>query len=394
MNLNEFRKLLNNFNDFPVQEKNKFIDRESDVDLLEKFSIFYKNKIVGIAGERGIGKTSLLNVISTQEEVTKIIISIEEKESKIEILIDLLFKLAENFIHSEYKEIKKTAEKVIKFIIEEKTEERSRKGGLSYFVDFNLGKVEKKSERFILLNVKEALKSLMKEVSEKYKLLLCIDEIDKESLHNFMVIIDSIKNAVRFENINIIISMPPVVYFNYLEGIITKNSSYSLENIFQEIIYLKPLSNEQISTIMRKKLMKYQDVLPADTEELILDYAMGNPRIAVLTVFNTLGRKKHTKPRLEKKDVLEVIMPVLIHYMENLDLTDKENQSLKLIAKLGTAFTKNSATNLLERNEFPQSTAYMVFDKLVEKKVLIEKNNNGKLYEFNKYLYVFFKYGG
>lgn len=88
MSINE---LIRRFNDNPLEDREFLVNRNKELLTLSRLAKNYESSIIGVTGERGSGKTTVLNLFTPEEpSVIKFIVRIEEKDIKLDIIASLL----------------------------------------------------------------------------------------------------------------------------------------------------------------------------------------------------------------------------------------------------------------------------------------------------------------
>jgi len=130
MNQKDFQKLVDNFRDRPLENETWLENRADELMWLKNATLNFSQTIIGISGERGCGKTSLLNLFDAENAI-KIILDIEEKENKFQIILDISQKLCEFVLREKLpREIKKYAQQFYEFTQNQETKLTSREYGI------------------------------------------------------------------------------------------------------------------------------------------------------------------------------------------------------------------------------------------------------------------------
>lgn len=89
------RNLVKHLVDKPLdlESRNLLVDREKEIQILNRFAEFQSYGVYGVAGETGVGKTTVLNFVEAKDACVKKI-NITLRESVDSILYDLIYKLA------------------------------------------------------------------------------------------------------------------------------------------------------------------------------------------------------------------------------------------------------------------------------------------------------------
>jgi ABC-type cobalamin/Fe3+-siderophores transport system ATPase subunit len=124
--------------DKPIDNGELLVDLEKEIEHLNKIAYFQPMGIFGVCGETGVGKTTTLNFINS-ENAKRFYVLITEKDSKEVIIGDFLYKLS-NLALGLKKEINKVANEAKEFILTEMSQSTSYGAGLSVSASFSYGK--------------------------------------------------------------------------------------------------------------------------------------------------------------------------------------------------------------------------------------------------------------
>ena len=233
------KNIVGMFNDVPLSEKEKalFVNRGKEINKLTNIGRFMQKSIYGIAGETGCGKTTLFNMLKFSDDIKMFIITITEKESKEIIIADILYILCLLIIdEKKFRKVHSLAQKVLLFLKEEeiKSKEKGIKVGKILEGESKWAKTSK--ERFSINTIKNYLKQVITAITKEYMIVLCIDEIDKERKEDVIIILDSIKDIFKCEKLSCLITLPSIMYVQYLENRDKLFSEANLENILKDIL--------------------------------------------------------------------------------------------------------------------------------------------------------------
>ena len=218
---------------------------------------------------------------------------------------------------------------------------------------------------------------------KKYgRVILLIDELDKERKEDVLIILDSLKSVFSKDNLVVIISLPFAIYREYARDRLRWNESGNLENILKDVFFLEPMSDEQIQEMILKRLKDYPDFFDGDALYEIARYSDGNPRdalwISQRIVLNNLDRNRITGDIAK-----ETIKREIRKYFEDVwELTDIQEKVLNVVARYGGS--RSSLVKRLEENGIKRQTAYTYINRLKENGLIIERNGklkvSGKIY--------------
>lgn len=380
MNLGE--KILGMFIDLPLTDKEimLFVNREKELRKMENTGRFMHSSIYGIAGETGSGKTTLFNVLKfPAKEVEKIIIPISEKETKEVIIADLVYKLCDKVIQNkQFSDSSNYAKETIDFLAQEEVKSREKGIKVGKIVEGESKWAAQAKERYNLSAIKNRLKKVIHSLTSGSKIVLCIDEIDKERKGDVIVILDSLKDILRSKNLLSFIALPQIMYHQYIEDRTLFFSEGNLENILKDVIPIGSMSDKDIEIMLDKRTQKFPEVLPEDVKELVIEFADGNPREALLVCQNALLSKKVAKTYIKEDFILTIdeIKDEMEKFIEtwigSLKLSSREKEVSKIISDESALSRAEILRLVLKKSNIPKSTLRETIDKLIEKKALLE----------------------
>ena len=363
------KKYIKAITDHPItpETKQHFLDRETEILELSKIIDIYEGLVIGVTGERGIGKTSIFNILEIPNQ-EKIIIHILNRDSKMGVLFDIVVGLTTFAENRGDKKSAKIGEKIIDIITKS---EDVKTIGFNYFIEFSDSKTHKQMFKFG--RITNELKKLIDSICEKTAIVVILDEIDKESKKDILLIIDAIKYAFLHPKATLVVSLPASIYEEYISSKHSASETYNLENIFAHITYIHPMTDSIIAQIINMLFpLRY---IEEKAKQLIIFYANGNPRKAKLTLkesgLNAIltGSKKIRAEHV--KYVIKKYMKNMIYEMGKKDwvvltniLPGKKADNVKKISKI--------------MKTTPQSI-YKYLDKLEGKGYVIYRNGNIEL---------------
>mgnify|MGYP000907629634 FL=1 len=351
-----------------MESSSYLVNRQSEVDTLSKIAMYQPYGIFGIAGETGIGKTTVLNFITPKEIfVRKVNISL--RDSLDSILYELTYNLAKSLEND--KELEKDARIIKEWITNEVSTVRGFSLGLSMVGSASANLQTSNAPRFNFFGAREKLAELItKTVQAKGKFLLLIDELDKEKKEDVLRTIDAIKSQILFDNFVIIISLPYSIYREYAADRMRWNESGNLENIFKDIVFLEPLSKSDIKELLVKRLHEYLHLISDNVFEIASDFADGNPRDALWimskTVFDNIDAQK-----LEAEHILRTMNKLTKEYITT-PLTENQRKAISLLKDF--VGTRDKLLEYLQEHGLKRTTVYSIINQLIEKKIIIERN--------------------
>jgi len=368
--------------DKPLDKNSKtlLVDRRKELARLENITSFQPLGIYGVCGETGVGKTTVLNLLN--DTIKSFYIILSEKDSKEIIIGDLLYKLALISAQAVNRGDKDKVEKIIEWIITERTETSSMHGGINSVVSAGATKASSVSRKFNVYQAYQMLGELIDILKNKFeRIVLIIDELDKEKKSDVLQILDSLKHLLVQNGVISIISLPFSIYREYAQDRLRWNESGNLENIFKDMIFLEPLEPADVQEMLVKRLKNYPDILTNDAYQEIVRFSDGNPRDALwitqqIILDNTEARK------IDGSIATNSIKKIVKEYMKfGRALTDIQKKILMKIAL--NPGDRSSIANSLENEVKPQTT-YTYINRLIKEGFLLERNGiisvPGKIY--------------
>ena len=368
--------------DRPLDKNSKtlLVDRRKELARLENITSFQPLGIYGVCGETGVGKTTVLNLLN--DTIKSFYIILSEKDSKEIIIGDLLYKLALISAQAVNRGDKNKVEKIIEWIITERTETSSMHGGINSVVSAGATKASSVSRKFNVYQAYQMLGELIDILKNKFeRIVLIIDELDKEKKSDVLQILDSLKHLLVQNGVISIISLPFSIYREYAQDRLRWNESGNLENIFKDMIFLEPLEPADVQEMLVKRLKNYPDILTNDAYQEIVRFSDGNPRDALwitqqIILDNTEARK------IDGSIATNSIKKIVKEYMKfGRALTDIQKKILMKIAL--NPGDRSSIANSLENEVKPQTT-YTYINRLIKEGFLLERNGiisvPGKIY--------------
>ncbi len=374
-------ELINYLADRPldIDDRRYLVNRQSDLESLNKIAKYQPYGIFGIAGETGIGKTTVLNFISPQDIFIRKI-NITLRDSVDSILYELTYNLARS-LEGE-KKLEKDAQSVKEWITNEVSTVRGFSLGLSMIGSVGTNFQTSNIPKFNFFAAREKLADLIsRTVQVKGKFILLIDELDKEKKDDVLRTIDAIKSQILFDNFIVFISLPYSIYREYAADRMRWNESGNLENIFKDIVFLEPLSKSDIKELLIRRLSKYIGLISEEVLEIASDFADGNPRDALWIMYKTVFDNTDAS-RLEREHILKTIRGIVTEY-KSIPLTENQRRAVDLFR--GLAGTRDKFIEQLQKSGIKRTTAYSLFNQLIEKKILIQRNETYQLSGKYKY---------
>jgi predicted KAP-like P-loop ATPase len=339
--------------------------------------------IYGICGETGVGKTSLLKQFM-ENDIKSYFIPISEKQNKNTIICDLIYRLSSLISKEDDKKVSDEANKLKEWVITETANSVSLSGGINVIGSAGVSKTASKHKRFNIFEAKERLNNLLKKIiSGNSKVLLIIDELDKEKKDEVLLIVDSIKEILFQDNLITIISLPFSIYREYTKDVLRWNEWGNLENIFRNMIFVRPLDEINIREMILKRISSNPTILPNDAFYEIYRYSDGNPRDALSITQEIILDNKDKE--ITNEDVIKTIKKRIIKLMEfSSSFTDLQVKFLKLIAK--NPEEKSMVIKKAEAEGITKSTVYTLINRFLNDGLIKESNGkisiSGRLYYY------------
>ena len=376
------REILRSLFDEPISSEELLVDRENEIRFLNMVCSLQPKGTYGVCGETGIGKTTVLNFLNPDRGI-RIYLRLTEKESKEVIIGDMLYKLAKEVEEFDDDKISKLAKEARKFVVEERSIGSSLKAGVNVFVNSGITKTTSYTRKFNVYQAYDFMDRLLDVLLKEYgRLVLLIDELDKEKKEDVLMILDSLKSIFDKEGLITIISLPFAIYREYARDRLRWNESGNLENILKDTIFLEPLEDEQIQEMILRRLKKYPDFFDNDALYEISRYSDGNPRDA-LWISQQIVLDNLDKDRITGNTAVKTIKKVVRrHFKDMWELTEIQESVLKVVAQ--ERGNKSALVKKLEERGIKRQTAYTYINRLKENGLIIERNGVlkivGKMY--------------
>lgn len=227
--------------------------------------------------------------------------------------------------------------------------------------------------RFNFFAAREKLARLVeKAVEAKQKLVLVIDELDKEKKDDVLRTLDAIKSQIVFEGLVVILALPYSIYRGYSADRMRWNEAGNLENIFKDIVFLEPLSKSDIKELLIRRIREHLDLVSQEVLEIASDFADGNPRDAIWILNKTVFENVEEK-RISKEHIVRTIEKLVGEYfVHQLTLTENQRKALRTLRNF--TGSKEQLVSELQKVGIKRTTAYSVIEQLVQKKILLFRN--------------------
>ncbi len=153
------------------------------------------------------------------------------------IIADLVYKIAASVKKAEdNKEISKRTNALIDFVVTERGETLSFEASGGIGVSAGVSKNTNVARKFNVYQAYDYLNDFLNLILDKYKrVVLLIDELDKEKKEEVLVILDSLKGILEKIGLLTVISLPFKIYREYAKDRMRWNESGNLENVIKDI---------------------------------------------------------------------------------------------------------------------------------------------------------------
>ena len=362
MGKKSLRDVIKSLKDRPLSQKEEslFVNRREEMLLLSQIPEYYRGDIIGVAGERGIGKTTLFNLLRFPGS-EKVVVKVKNRESKLGVLADITSQLKEFSTQRGWRKASEMLQEILDWLLP--TALAFSSPGASATWKLKRGKDLNKALR--------DLSKALEELSSKAEVVVVLDEIDKEREEELLLIMDSIKDGFKDNAVSLVVALPHAFYEIYKKGSFLSSDTYNLDNVFDNIFPIKPLSDSDVVEMLRKRGIL--DYIEEEALELILTYSNGNPRKAIKLVKESgilsvvKGEEKITRSSAKK-----VGEKYVRAFVEKVGISESELRLLK-------GLEKGKGIKELSRSlNISLPTVYRKLDKL-EKWGLIERSEGVKL---------------
>jgi len=332
--------LSESLTDKPLDKLNLLVDRKEDLENLSKLSHLYHGTLIGVAGLRGIGKTTVFNLFTPLKR-KKILLRIMNRDSIDSIFADLCYALS-----------KTLGEKYLK-ILEKDNLEFSPHVGLAPGLSLS-----KSRNKVPFLKIVEDLRNLL---DQEKDIIIILDEIDKESKEEIIRVMDALKYAFEGSNTTVFVAVPPSVYKEYVESKSVPDKTHNLENIFSYMMELAPLKEKELKEMVALRAGDDFGLIEPGALDIVASFAQGNPRqmLAVLKEATLSAADK-----IKEKDVREVIKRYLSFFIKSMDFTHKELAVLSVFDSSREQFLSNIDKSKMFSSK---TSAYMYLNRLEKK---------------------------
>ena len=265
------KELVREIADRPLtaDQRGLFVDRNEELLSLSQLPEYFEGGIIGVAGERGIGKTTLFNMVRFPGR-EKVVINVVNRENKLTILGDIIEGLKE---YAEKRRIKEMTEQLGSLLSKVQLSAKFLLSPVGMEVKLERGKG--------LPSVRELIRELnhvLERLGEKTPIVVILDEIDKEKKEELLLVMDAIKDGFKSNPTTLVVALPYSIYEEFNKATLEASDTYNLDNVFDHIMLIHPLSDSDIESIIHSRMPSH---IAKEAVDAIVQYARGNPRRAV-----------------------------------------------------------------------------------------------------------------
>ena len=377
--------------DEPLTESTKefLVNREEELEMFNAIALLSPGGIFGLSGIPGVGKTTVLNLVRI-DEVDKFFLEISERENKLMIVADILYKFSKTCL-KKHLEVEK-ARKALGFAEEEVSRVLGYSGGINAGVKFDLKREKISSTRLGVYKLAELLEELVEEIlKSKEKILVVIDELDKEKRNEVLSVLDTIKGIFNRRGILTIVSLPPSVYRDYLKGSARLNvfaeEGGNLDNAFKDVVMLHPLESDHIVEMLVRRLKRYLGVFELDVFEEVALYSDGIPRDALRILAKAVVYYK-AQSKITRDMIVDFIKrETTERFSDLLNLSENYMKVLR-VASEAKEISRRDLVERLKEKGLKSQTSYVYIGRLLEKGYLV-RTRRGNLRVSGKVRYIF-----
>ncbi len=362
--MKELKEYVKALEDRPLtfEDEDLFVDREIELKKMAELDYYFEGKIIGVCGQRGIGKTTLFN-FSRFPGKNKLIIKIIDRENKLSIISNIIGEIITYSKTKGYNEIEKMGKKLFTKIHVSKKEAV----GISYIIEYK----QTKEEKISLFNFLKSFKKFMDLLSKKERLVIVLDEIDKQKVDEILLLVDAIKDAFVSNSITLFVALPYEFYENFISSKTSSTETHNLENVFSYMFLLEPFSDDDVKRIISRRFPL--SLIEEEALNKIVEFADGNPRKAITTL-KEAGIIAEGKIRLS--DVKGVISRYIRTWIKSTKLTQNELNVFRLIEDGRVADITQGVSKKLRKS---RSVVYKYLKKFEEAGLLNLEGKNAEL---------------
>lgn len=154
----------------------------------------------------------------------------------------------------------------------------------------------------------------------------------------------------------------------------------NLDNVFKDIVLLKPLPDTEIKEIIIRRLSQDVKYFTEGTLNLIARYADGNPRDALLAAQKVVF-ENFSLSKIDEKATYSFLSKLSRRFLSRLSLTSKQEEAFKILKEFKG--TREDAISALRSKGIKRTTAYSIIEKFIKEGILKEQEGiyriSGKL---------------
>jgi len=366
-------KIIETLVDRPLYKEDRkyLVNREKELGKIELLAKYQPFGIYGVCGETGIGKTTVLNMLNFKG-MKVLMVTLTQRDNKDTILYDLLYSLSDLLAGDDDSELSEFSQTTRSWIVEEVSVIKAFSLGVSLFAKADGMIQNQKKPRYNIFSARERLSQLLNLTKKAYgKVLLIIDELDKEEKKDVINVLDSLKVELQQEHIVTFFSLPYSIYREYRQDRMRWNDSGNLENIIKDVVFLREIKRSEVREVLLRRLGKLSSWFESGAVEEIVRFSDGNPRdalwIAQKVVFDNFDLKK-----LSEKACGKSIKKIVNEYMGAISLTDIQRKALVSVKELSGS--RDEIIDAFVDESIKRTTAYSTFKRLVTLGLIIERD--------------------
>lgn len=338
------------------------VDRVKDLEYLGNTTENSSSCFIGLTGFPGIGKTTMINLVKFNG--VKAVIYLNHRNSGLEILSDLADQLAAQLLEkkemaSAKKQLKELQQAANRILIH--SHSTNFEANASVVVASGGGSTSTTIMENEIVPARGLIKKLqaaLKEITAKRRVLLCLDDLDKEQDARSVLIIKELYNHLKMDNL-IVVFVLDAKFCDLICGRKDDTSELPrLENEIENPIRLNPVAvPEDVASILRKRigLEDIGKVVDDKTLEVLAYASGGRPRNSIRYLRWTVNRVN--KIPVSLADVMETLEQNLRKGHAKNQLGEQEWEMLVFAAQMGSGKTplNNLVKTIVEKKEYKES---------------------------------------
>ena len=322
------RSFLMALKDVPITKDTAelFVNRKREVEDLLLLLDIYKGEILGISGERGVGKTSLMNMLP----VEMLSVNVVDRESKIGVVKDIIYAILRFSEERYYHTLAEKARRALSKIMHAEREAQRYRLGSILSVEFEKGR-EKSSAG--ITSAVEMLTELVEELSKRGEFVVVLDEIDKNKKEEVLLILDLIKDAFLYNSTTLLVALPAEIGKSFYSSSALGKEEANLDNVLKKVYVLKGLTPRDLELLVEKRTgIRPKEVMAEEVHEAILTYSQGNPRRYISAIkesgFQALREGSNS---IKEEHVRKALLPYLKVWIDSRRLSERDKEVLSFL---------------------------------------------------------------